>query len=178
MGAQAQTNKQATEPVKKGVQVSGQVKVQANLTFSPVLHIELGSGPKPGEVGLNLKTVDDYRKGADEKKLKQLKVFSIGSGYTVKAGLSAGDKEKTDALYKIFRLGLALANAPKVDQKNPASNVDLFTGNPEGTKELDAEYWVLPANAQDKIQAINTLLGKDGNSQTHTINITYTIAPN
>jgi len=184
VGAQAQTDKLAAEPDKKEIQIGGSAKVQANLTFLPVLHIELGSGAtnknsdSQDVINLSLNTVAAYQKGANQKAPKQLKVFSVGSGYAVKAELStASGKEQTDALYKIFRFGIAPTGST-VTQKDPAAKEDLLKGPAEGSKELDAEYWILAANAPDKVQAINTLLGKDGLSKKHTFDITYSIAPN
>jgi len=182
VGAQAQTDKLAVQPDNKQIEIGGSAKVQANLTFFPVLHIELGSGAtgKNGTdvVNLSLNTAGDYQKGKSQKVSKQLKVFSIGSGYAVKAALSsAGGQEQTAALYKIFTFGIA-PTGTAVAQKNPAAKVDLLKGTAEGLKELDAEYSILAANTTDRIQAVNTLLGKDGLSKKHTVDITYSIAPN
>jgi len=184
VGAQAQTNQLATEPDpdKRDIVVGGSAKVQANLTFFPVLHIELGSGAteKNGMdvVNLSLNTVDAYQTGIYQKVPKQLKIFSIGSDYTLKASLAATpETEIRDALHKIVRFGIAPTGVP-VQQKRLSEKADLLQGTPEGLQEMDAAYWILAANSEDRIQAFNTLLGKDGMSKKYTVDITYTIAPN
>src|SRR5690606_23523008 len=62
------------------------VKVKVNVNLNPFQSIEIGSG---GDVvTLDYKNADDYRTGVSKNVAKQLKVCSVGSGYTVKAKLA------------------------------------------------------------------------------------------
>src|SRR5690606_3118466 len=62
------------------------VKVKVNVNLNPFQSIEIGSG---GDVvTLDYKNANDYRTGVSKNVAKQLKVSSVGSGYSVKAKLA------------------------------------------------------------------------------------------
>src|SRR5690606_3904739 len=70
------------------------VKVKVNVNLNAFQSIEIGSGATGGsgeygdEVTLNYTNANDYRTGVSKNVAKQLKVSSVGSGYSVKAKLA------------------------------------------------------------------------------------------
>src|SRR5690606_24213713 len=70
------------------------VKVKVNVNLNAFQSIEIGSGATGGigeygdVVTLNYNNATDYRTGVSKNVAKQLKVSSVGSGYSVKAKLA------------------------------------------------------------------------------------------
>src|SRR5690606_31863105 len=79
------------------------VKVKVNVNLNPFQSIEIGSGATGVESGygdvvtLEYKNADDYRTGVSKNVAKQLKVSSVGSGYSVKAKLANANLERDGA---------------------------------------------------------------------------------
>jgi len=171
---------QAQQKTDNTIVVGGSAQVRAEVTFSPVLSIKLGTGAtnKNSEgadvVRLDLKTVRDYtaKPGRNRRIAKQLEVFSMGTGYSVSATLKASNNN----IYDIFRFGLGVTEYFTLYPAQPTMN-DLFTGGPEGVKELDVSYAMSTVTA-DNAKIFNKLTGKDGLPKAHSVDITYTIAPN
>lgn len=76
------------------------VKVKVNVNLNAFQSIEIGSGATGGESGygdvvtLNYNNANDYRTGVSKNVAKQLKVSSVGSGYSVKAKLVNANLER------------------------------------------------------------------------------------
>jgi len=174
------TGVRAQQKPTNGIVQGGSAEVRAEVSFTPVLSIQLGSGAtnKNGEgtdvVRLDLKTVKDYTKspGVSRRINKHLAVFSVGSGYSVGATLKASN----DNIYKIFRFGLGATEYFTLYPASPTMN-DLFTGVSEDAKELDASYAMSTVTAENA-KIFNELVGKEGTPKTYSVDITYTIAPN
>src|SRR5690606_8809837 len=76
------------------------VKVKVNVNLNAFQSIEIGSGATGGigeygdVVTLDYKNAEDYRTGVSKNVAKQLKVSSVGSGYSVKAKLVNANLER------------------------------------------------------------------------------------
>jgi len=165
-GAQAQEELAGFETV-----ASGEANVRTEVSFSPVLHIELGPGAtsKDGDkdiVTLDLNTAEDYRQGVKKRVNRQLKVFAIGTGYYVNAGIDS------DHLNKIMQLDVGTAGY-ELTPVSLLSNMRGHGGAPKGAVELDAMYAIKPMTA-DNFALFKDLMGK---ARTHRVGITYTILP-
>jgi len=161
---------------EKQVVQGGSAKIRAEIAFTPVLHIQLGSGAtsKTGEadvVNIEANTAQSYRDGISRTVGKQLEVFSIGTGYAVDAEINAQENVR-----KVFALALEWSGKLE-DLKNISPHMkNLYTGGPDGSRELDA-FYRLRRISPENTRAFNDLLGKDGLPKTYSIDVTYTIAP-
>jgi len=160
----------------------GAAKVRAEITLSPLLHIAFGSGPNARDaINLNLNEAIYYEKGVAWRVYKQLKVFSIGTGYSVDVRNSnALSKEEAGNLYRVFAIGILPTGrkAALEDIRNVSSNTKYrFTDRAEGEKELDVVYRIRRI-ADHNVQPFNYLAGKDGGGKTYPLDLYYTIAPN
>jgi len=152
------------------IAVSGSARVWADITFSPLLHIELGSGAENKNadvVGLALNTAEDYANGVEKRVNGQLKVFAMGTNYTVIAGFGK------NALANVLRLNVG-GKGSQLKPYGIRPGIHVHGGSPKGEEELDALY-ALPAMTADNLEAFNALIGKDGTPKTHWIDLTYTI---
>jgi len=157
-------DKQATEP-------GTEARVRAEVAFTPVLQIGLGSGAtsKDGDtdvVTLDMKTAADYQKGVEKRVNSQLRVFAVGTGYYLIAGV------KGDNLHKIMQLDVG-TRGYKLTPVSVLDNMRVHGGDPEGEKELDAVYAIKPLSA-DNLETVKDLAAK---GKTHSVGITYTILP-
>src|SRR5690606_11750548 len=79
------------------------VKVKVNVNLNAFQSIEIGSGATGGigeygdVVTLDYNNADDYRTGVSKNVAKQLKVSSVGSGYSVKAKLAKSTLDRVGA---------------------------------------------------------------------------------
>jgi|GEM_PF-710231 len=176
-GAWAQ-QKQADETI-----MDGPAKVRAEIRFAPVLHIELGSGATARDIlKMEARSARDYREGKTARVHRQLKLFSIGTGYAVDAKVSAPHSaEDLGDLGDVFALCLVppgedfdYDNFHKI-RLSPHMK-GLCTGGPDGERELDAAYRIKQI-AQYNTQAFNKLAAKDGGAKTYVIDVCYVIVP-
>jgi len=163
---------------------SGPAKVRAEITLSPLLHIAFGSGPTAKDaINLSLNQTSHYEKGLTWKVDRQLKVFSIGTGYAVDVhisnALSLPEEERWN-LYRIFALAI-LAPGERWTSENTKNVSSVmkrrYTGGADGERELGVVYRVRML-ADLNVQAFNYLASRDGGGKTYTIDLCYTIAPN
>jgi len=178
MGAVAQ-QKQLDEAI-----VDGSASVRTEITISPVLHIELGSGPEARDVvKMEARSVLDYKEGKTARVDRQLKLLAIGTGYAVdaKIGFPHSEEEFAD-IAEVFSLWL-LPPGEEMDHNNfhkiklSPYIKGLYKGGPDGERELDAAYrikWLQEYN----LQAYNRLASKNRSSSTYTIDVCYVIVPN
>jgi len=169
---------------KKDIVVGGRAKVRAEITFAPVLHIQLGVGAKNKEsdadvVQLDLNSAEDYSKGTEPKSVKrQLYVFAMGTPWSVDADLvvrGAKGNPSNNLFYKILQMSLGAIDHPvKLVDASPKM-ANIYNGKPSGFRHLDAAYAIKPLTPEN-IRLVNGLLGKDGQAKTFTIDIVYTIA--
>jgi len=171
-GARAQ--EQAAKPP-----MYGEAKVRTDITFAPLLYIQLGNGAtnKKGEtdqVRLELKDLEQYRNGYSKTIRKQVYVYSIGTGYAVSAELNASNPE----LYKIFRMNIAPHTEADIFSKPSSEKMEnLVTGGSVGGFELDAIYGITAVKKDENVDAFNKLFGNDKQPKKHSIDITYTVLP-
>jgi len=184
--AAAATGASAQQSLMKGgsgaILEGSPAKVRAAITLSPLLHIEFGSGPKAREaVDLDLKAAEIYEKGIAYRVDRQLKVFSIGTGYAVDVRIgNTLSKEEAGNLYRVLALGIfetgRAATTADIKTLSPAMK-SLYTGGSEGERELDVVYRTRRI-ANENVREFNYLAGKDGGGRTYTLHLYYTITPN
>jgi len=162
----------------------GPAKVRAEITLSPLLHIAFGSGPTAKDaINLSLNQTSHYENGRTWKVDRQLKVFSIGTGYAVDVHISKAfllSEEEASNLYKILALGIFETGKEVTfeDVKNVSPVMKRrYTGGADGERELDVFYRIR-LMADYNVQAFNYLASRDGGGKTYTIDLCYTIVPN
>ena len=171
-----------------------QAKVKVNVELNPFQSIEIGSGAKQDgqvtagyddEVTLKYQTASDYTNGVERMVTKQLKVSSVGSGYKIKATLSANGQFKKEAgngvnnydakkLVEIQVAGQSVSTDPNMEfgPFGSTSTAESSVLN----KELDVKYIGKSLNEA----TVKELLGNGGKDTKakYTIDVVYTIAAN
>jgi len=172
-------------------------KVKLNVELNPFQSIEIGSGAGQSndgngvtsgyddEVTLKYEKAADYTNGVQKLVAKQLKVSSVGSGYKIKASLSANGN-----FTKVAGNGAGSYDAKKlveiqVGGQSASTDVNMEFG-PFGStstaessvlgKELDVKYIGKPLSET----TVKDLLGNGGKDTKakYTIDVVYTIAAN
>jgi len=167
----AMADAKAQQP-SAGIVQNGTAKVRAEVSFTPLVHIELGSGAD--HVALELKSVADYEKGVKQFVKNQLRVFAIGTGYAVMAEARA-PKGQED-ICKVFALDADSKEEgvrPRLLRPNE-KNLVHETSIPKGFEDLHAAY-VIKAMDEKNAQAFRDLFGKEGGRKEYNIDVTYTI---
>lgn len=174
------------------------VKVKVNVNLNSFQSIEIGSGAQNPEAGyddvvtLTYASAEDYRNGVSKLVAKQLKVSSVGSGFTLKAKLSNLNAPTTD-LTRSGNVGVDKISADEIlqiavgstgqslNQGNEINNLQWTLNNESNgqasvlDKELDVKYFGKKIN-QDRLQAY---FNNVKNQQlSYTVDVTYEILPN
>jgi len=153
------------------------------------VEIQLGSNKALDVVALKQADLEGYRDGVAEKREKQLRIFSVGTGCTVNATLTASTSDvDLEALYTIFWLSLTRAGSypgttPPPTEREPRKTMEnLYKAGPgdAGTIELDATYG-LRKLTNGNLDAFENLLGYFSGPRgpkTYTVDIVYTVTAN
>jgi len=157
------------------------VSVRANIVLSPVLSIELGSGPKSGDpVRYTYASADDYRNGKNERRNKQLRVFAIGCGYKVDVSFAPRDCNDCNdcPILRVLQFGIGKAgNNIPLRNAWPRAVGEAFyiSSTGQGIEELDVGYRF--EGGATNMQYFDKLARTGGNAKTYTVDITFTVSP-
>jgi len=171
---------------------SKSVKVKVNVNLNSFQSIEMGSGATGGDgdygdvVTLEYKNADDYRTGISKNVAKQLKVSSVGSGYSVKATLAkttltrigADGAESIDANDILeIAIGKGFSDATPNSGKAITTTGTAFDFAGTGSssvldEELDVKYFGKPISQEN----LRTYFNNVGNKPiAYTVDVMYEI---
>lgn len=168
------------------------VKVKVNVNLNAFQSIEIGSGATGGigeygdVVTLNYNNANDYRTGVSKNVAKQLKVSSVGSGYSVKAKLAKStlDRVGSDGVATIaagdileVAIGKGFTDATPSSGRvlNTTGTAFDFAGTGSSSvldEELDVKYFGKPISQEN----LRTYFNNVGNKPiAYTVDVMYEI---
>jgi len=174
--------------------ITPQIKV--SLVVKPFQSIQIGSGSVPGDnyaglVSFEYSSHEHYAKGGTKTVERQLRVSSIGTGYTVGAEwlndgkfyrVGAGSGAERIPVGEILQIAIAQAGEPMGAPKDVEANMPAVYTSTEVVSpftELDVMYRAKPLMGNEDL--IRRLLGPGeaiSNPSTYAAHVRYTIVPN